>query len=257
MVNANNTETGACTDYYAQRVISTVSSGVITNDLIDFNPPLAYPHRQYNPYYMTNYVKIFYQFPNQFWDNTELIRVVRDEQHRGECHHWANMNYQGFYEGSNMIRCEIMSEAFDKLIDPRTKELTNTTLLELLEPLRTAYGADVVGEPLDIYYPKLNLDEDFGFGAYANWKVGKSFTDFAHFFGGVEDVVTYCQHNGCNMLNEWTMILSGSATCYDHAEYTHGAYFSGEKAANIVLRELGYDIRDEVSPCDIDWKWLS
>ena len=102
----------------------------------------------------------------------------------------------------------------------------------------------------------LNKDRDFGYGAYANWKIGKTFTDFAHFFGGIEDIVPYCQHNGCNVLNEWTMLLSGSATCYDHAEYTHGAFFAGDKAAKNVLRELGYDIKPEVSPCDIDWKWL-
>ncbi|CAB9522006.1 Polyamine oxidase [Seminavis robusta] len=262
MVNAEHTEPAVgeptCTDYYAKRVISTVSAGVIANDLIEFNPPLEYPHVDYNPYYMTQYVKIFYQFDSQFWDDNELIRVVRDVDHRGHCHHWANMNGEGFYPDSNMIRCEIMTEAFDELKDPITEDLTNATLNMLLDPLRTAYGEANVPEPLQVYYPKLNKDRDFGYGAYANWKTGFTFKQYAHMYGGVDGVVDYCEHNGCNSMGDWTMILSGSHTCYDQAEFTHGAYFAGEKAANQVLRELGYTGVDEsLSPCDIDWHWLS
>ena len=248
---------GGCKDYYGQRVISTVSTGVINNDLITFNPPLAFPARDFNPYYMTQYVKIFYQFDNQFWDTNQLLRTVRDEQNRGHCHHWSNLNAPGFIEGSNIIRCEIMTEAFDELVDPVTKDLTNATLLSLLDPLRATYGAANVPTPTNMYYPKLNKDVDFGYGAYANWKTGATFTQFAHMYGGVEDVVPYCDHNGCNSNGEWTMMISGSATCYNHAEYVHGAYFSGEKAANNVLRELGYDVPNQMSPCDEDsWQWL-
>lgn len=248
---------GGCADYYGQRVISTVSTGVINNNLIQFNPPLAFPAQDFNPYYMTQYVKIFYQFDNQFWDDSQIVRTVRDEANRGHCHHWSNLNAPGFYEGSNIIRCEIMTEAFEELIDPVTQDLTDATLLALLDPLRISYGAENVPQPTNMYYNALNKDRDFGFGAYANWKPGFTFTQFGHMYGGMGDVVPYCDHNGCNSNGEWTMMISGSATCYNHAEYVHGAYWAGEKAANNVLRELGYDVGNNMSPCDEDaWQWL-
>ena len=248
---------GACMDYYAQRVISTVPTGVISSKLITFNPPLQYSDEQYNPFYMAQYVKIFYQFPSKFWDDNEMIRVALNNGERGHCHHWANMDHPKFFPGSLVIRCEIMTEGFDELKDTVTQDLSQETLLALLDPVRTVYGSDNVPAPVDVYYPKLNKDPDTGFGAYANWKVGKSFTDFARFFGGVEDVVPYCEHNGCNSNGEWTMMLSGSATCFDWSEFVHGAFFSGEKAAYLTLQELGYDVKFKGSPCDIDWEWLA
>jgi len=257
VVNTNAENGSGCKDYYAQRIISTVSAGVINNDLIKFNPPLAFPAQDFSPYYMTQYIKIFYQFQNQFWDENQFIRTVRDEANRGHCHHWSNFNAAGFEEGSNIIRCEIMTEAFNALIDPVTQDLEEATLLALLEPLRKAYGAEAVGTPIDIHYPKMNKDRDWGYGGYANWKIGSSFTQFAHMYGGVEDLVPYCEHNGCNANGEWTMMISGSATCYNWAEFVHGAYFAGEKAARNVLRELGYDVPTVESPCDADtWVWL-
>ena len=94
-----------CTDYVGKRVVSTVSAGVINNDLIQWNPPLRYSVKDYNPMVMGNYVKIFYQFESQFWDDQEFIRVVPDNvEQRGHCHHWQNLNFGSFFPGSNIIR---------------------------------------------------------------------------------------------------------------------------------------------------------
>lgn len=94
-----------CTDYITRRVISTVSAGVLNNELIQWNPPLQYPVEEYNPMEMGQYVKLFFQFEEQFWDDQEFIRVVPDQvAERGHCHHWQNLNFGTFLPGSNIIR---------------------------------------------------------------------------------------------------------------------------------------------------------
>lgn len=244
------------TEYTAQRVISTVSTGVLEKEYISFTPALKYSSASTNPYEMTQYIKIFYQFPIQFWDDEEFVEVALTPENRGKCHHWQNMELA--IPGSVIIRCEIMTEAFESLLDPTTQELSDETLIGLLDPLKAVYGDAVVGTPIDIYYPKINKDIDFGNGAYGNWKIGKTFTDFAHFFGGVTDLASYCDHNGCNAGGEWIVQLSGSASCYDYSEFVHGAYFSGQRSARFALESLGYSgIRTDSSGCDTYWNELT
>ena len=148
-----------------------------------------------------------------------------------------------------------MHDAFEELLGGQ-RELSDAQINALLDPLRLAYGSEAVGTPIDVYITKLHLDPNFGFGAYSNWKIGYSFTKFAQFYGGIEEVVPYCAHNGCNDLQEWILLFSGAHTCYDQAETVHGAYFAGQRTGNFVLRELGYDAETDKSPCDIDWEFL-
>lgn len=133
-----------------------------------------------------------------------------------------------------------MTEEFLALLDPVNQELSEDTLMGLLEPLRRTYG-DLV-QPVDKYYTKLHQSQDFGFGAYSHWKIGYGFRDYAHFFGGIEEFVPFCNHNGCNSRNEWVLHISGSASCYAYQEYVHGAYYSGQRTADNILRSQGEDI---------------
>jgi Flavin containing amine oxidoreductase len=122
--------------------------------------------------------------------------------------------------------------------------------------LRLVYGADVVGTPVATYATELHTDANMGYGAYANWRVGYSFTDYAHFYG-VEQMVPYCDHNGCNSLQEWILLFSGSHTCFEHSETVHGAYFAGQRSANYALSGLGYPVETDDSRCDESWLWLT
>lgn len=249
-----NTHNGVqCTDYMAQRVISTVSPGVLYNDLIEFSPPLKYAPQTTNPMKMAQYVKIFYQFEEQFWDDGEFIVVVPKEvSQRGKCQQWYNGNF--FQPGSNYLRCELMTEAFEDLIQGQ-RRLTDEQFDSLLEPLRRVYG-DNVTAPIDIYMTELHADSNVGFGAYSNWQIGYTFNQYAQFYGGVEELTPYCDHNGCNELQEWVLHLSGSASCYDSSETVQGALYSGQRSANYVLRELGYDVDGAGGICDQHWVWL-
>jgi Flavin containing amine oxidoreductase len=235
--------------FRAQRVISTVSAGVLNSGNIQFTPKLKYKE---SPYYMAQFIKVFYQFQTKFWDNTPFIYTIRDVDNRGKCHNWQDMDF--LIPGSRIIRCELMTEAFLDLIDEDTKSLSDDTLLSLLEPLRVAYGNESVGTPIAMYYPKINLDPNFGYGAYANWKIGSTLVNFANYFGGVPNLVNKCDHNGCNADRDWIVHLSGSASCYEHAEYVHGAYFAGQRSARFVLDSLGVEgVETDNSECDVSF----
>ncbi|CAB9523216.1 Polyamine oxidase [Seminavis robusta] len=238
-------------EYYAQRVINTVSVGVHNSNGIIYRPSLAYPPETTNPYKMAQYIKVFYQFSTKFWDSKQFVYVMRDVSQRGQCHHWQDMDVE--IPGSGIIRCELMTEAFEALIDSTTLELSAATLDSLLDPLRSAYGTSTVGTPIATYYPKLNLDRDFGYGAYGNWQVGRTFSEFARFFGGVDEFSSRCDHNGCNSLGEWIVQFSGSASCYEHSEFVHGAFFAGQRSARFAMDSLGKDVDTGKSECDVSF----
>ncbi len=157
-----------CIEYQANNVILTVSVGVLNSGLIEFSPPLMYGGS--NPFTIAQYVKVYFTFTENFWDDNEFIFT---ENEVGVCHQWQNLDLEGFLPGSRMLRCEIMTEAFESLLDPSTNELGDETLMSLLEPLRRTYG-DLV-QPVNSYYTKLHQDEDLGFGAYGFWRIGYGF----------------------------------------------------------------------------------
>jgi hypothetical protein len=137
----------------------------------------------------------------------------------------------------------------------------------LLDPLRAVYGAETVDSNLtDVYDPQLNTDPDFGFGAYSNFQGdkgpnndnGPSFDVIKNnhnFFGGdVPGVdIECCDHNGCAIINgveKWVLHMGGTASCFNNNEYVHGAIDAGDRSANYIAKELGYDVSTESSSCE-------
>jgi len=261
----SNDSAGRCFVYRAKRVISTVSVGVLNNNLIDFQPPLSFPAPSRNPMEMYLYQKIFYQFPTTFWDNSDYILTLKNAEREGNnglCFQWQNM--ENYIPGSRTLMCTLTTPEFDKLVGGRANRNTATLspqqLRDLLEPLRRAYPNFV--EPVDSYYPPINTDRDFGYGAYSDWKVGYTPWDYYRFFGGGSDnyylatagplqgdddeVYEGCTHNGCNSKGEWILYLSGAASCLEYYEFVYGGDYAGESAASYAMQSLGY-------PLEADW----
>jgi hypothetical protein len=131
----------------------------------------------------------------------------------------------------------------------------------LLDPLRAVYGNKVVDENLEaVFDPQLNTDLDTGFGAYSSFVGEKGpsndvFQNMYNFFGGeIPGVnVARCDHNGCADINgqqdRWVLHLGGTASCFENYELVNGAIDSGERSANYIAKELGYDV-DTASGCE-------
>lgn len=56
--------------YRCKRVVLAVPSGTLNNDLITFEPALTYKDEDHNPFLVSDYVKIFYEFKENFGART-------------------------------------------------------------------------------------------------------------------------------------------------------------------------------------------
>jgi len=242
---------GDCIFYKAQRVISTVSSGVYNHNLIEFSPKLRYNERKYNPFKVKQYFNVFYKFDTKFWEKkanqTHYIYTVRLEDYDGISMNWENLDREGVYPGSKILMLTLADEGFRKFFDDnfRSARVPNSKLEKLLEPLKAVFG-DKYENPVDILYNKYHADKNFGFGTYSQWVEGYSPTDYFNFWGAYDknNYIDYCDHNGCNgdpwrKDTEWILYFSGCDSCLNHWGLLNGAWYSGEMSAYLMMESLG------------------
>mmetsp|Transcript_12724 Transcript_12724/g.14589 ORF Transcript_12724/g.14589 Transcript_12724/m.14589 type:complete len:499 (-) Transcript_12724:9-1505(-) len=238
-----------CHVYKAQRVISTVSSGVYNRNLIKFSPSLKYNDNDNNPMKVKQYLKIFYKFDDKFWEDvanqTHYIYTVPSEDPTGVSMNWMNLDVEGLYSGSNILLLTLTEQEFTEIFGRgyKIKKLNDEILRSLLDPLRNIFGNKFT-EPTKIVHNKYHSQKDFGYGAYSSWDKGYTPYDYYHFWGGYDigDYIESCDHNGCDKNDKWVLYLSGSAMCLDFHETTHGAWHGGEITAKLMLESMGYDI---------------
>jgi hypothetical protein len=263
LIEANQVNGCPMDQYRAKRVVLTTSVGVIASEDIEFIPTLEYE----NPLVMKDYIKIFYQFEEKFWDDAQFIVSLQKEGNIGKCHHWQNLDFTSkpqsnarskakskakggarkqtsteFLPGSGILFCTLLTEVVKELGGKLTDSLVEG---ELLEPLRRVYG-DLVDAPnlLGYKYHKWNEDQNF-YGSYSNWQPGYNLTDYFKFYGGIfdssEKFIEPCGHNGCNRLsdNKWILHISGTASCIEDWELVKGAIASGERSGHYVLNDIG------------------
>ena len=206
---------------------------------------------------MNNYIKVFYQFPQKFWeatDDRQFIASLKKVGNDGICHHWQSLDFPGIVPGSKIIFCSLMNEALLELLGgDLTKDLTEAQLKGImLDPLRRVFGAELVNTMVqapefEYHYSALWLNPSF-YGAYENWKVGPDLKNYYQYFGGIlagsAPLVPTCNprtsaHNGCSSSGDWTLHISGSASCRTEHGFVHGAIAGGERSANYVLADIG------------------
>jgi monoamine oxidase len=232
---------GDCLDYKAKRVIVTVPVGVLRGQgyAINFSPPL---NIDVLPAVTGQYNKFFCKFTSRFWDNTQYIGILRNEQFRGVCNHWQNVDYN--IPGSNILMCTLTNEGMERF---HAMKLTTS---DLLEPLRRVYGCDVVDNSLqETYFNRYDLDPAAGYGAYSSYQAGYTIKDFYEFYGGLSPT-GYVQGEGHNSFGEWIVHISGAASCLEYMEYVDGAFYSGQRSARYVLKSLGLSTIEVGTECE-------
>jgi len=251
------TEDGICLFYQSQRIISTVSSGVYNNDLIEFSPFLRYPDTFWNPMKVKQFFNVFYRFPSKFWERkagkSHYINTVRLENYDGISLSWSNLDREGINPGSKTLMLTMVDDGFKKFFrheNFRDREIGKSKLKKLLRPLKAAFG-DEYEDPIEILYNKYHADKNFGYGAYSMWEVGYTPYDYFKFWGAYDfnDYVGFCNHNGCNGIpsnndTEWILYLSGSGSCLLNWEWMEGAWSSGEMSAYLMMESLGIELHD-------------
>ena len=245
-VMAKDTTTGHVKRYCAKRVISTVSLGVLEDELIDFKPKID---MALSPFKMGNLVKIYFRFPKKFWGDEEYITFLMDEDFRrnetaktvkGEyfynLEHWfKNSRDEKFVDNKSLFMfmagpdLELIGVDDDAVDDAEFAK----KVWHMLDPLREKYGEDYV-EPNCWYF--YNWDDVYHGGAYGIWKSGKTYWDYERFFE--PRALDMDDSNSA----EKVLYLSGEASCFNVWGYIEGAFESGSRDARLVLRDIRNDM---------------
>ncbi|KAG5340724.1 hypothetical protein C0989_000501 [Termitomyces sp. Mn162] len=202
----------------ADYAICTFSLGVLKNDDVKFEPDFPnYKTEAIATMTMGTYTKIYLQFPQKFWFDTEFALYADSE--RGRYPVWQSLDKEGFLPGSGIILVTVTgdySERIEALSDTEVKE-------ETMSVLRTMYPNITIPEPLDFKFHRWFNDPLYR-GSFSNWP--PSFVS---------------QHHDNLRANVGRLYFAGEATSQNYYGYLHGAYFEGRDIANVVAKCVNGD----------------
>lgn len=196
----------------ADYIICTFSVGVLQHNDVIFKPALpAWKEEAIKSVRMATYTKMFLQFPEHFWFNTEV--AVYADPERGRYPVWQSLDHPKFFPGSGILfvtvtgdfalRCNLMT-------DDQVRE-------EVVGVLRSMYPNVTIPEPIAFHYPRWSMDPLFR-GSYSNWP--PSFVN-----GHAEDLRAPVGER---------LWFAGEATSLKYFGFLHGAYYEGVDAGNAV-----------------------
>ncbi|KAH0582443.1 Polyamine oxidase [Termitomyces sp. J132] len=197
----------------ADYAICTFSLGVLKNDDVKFVPDFPdYKTEAIASMTMGTYTKIFLQFPQKFWFDTEFGLYADSE--RGRYPIWQSLDKEGFLPESGIIFVTVtgdFSERIEALSDTEVKE-------ETMSVLRSMYPNITIPEPSDFTFHRWFNDPLYR-GSYSNWP--PSFVR---------------QHHDNFRADVGRLYFAGEGTSQDYYGYLHGAYFEGRDIADVVAK---------------------
>ncbi|KAK3696293.1 hypothetical protein LTR37_018029 [Vermiconidia calcicola] len=218
---------GSCVE--ADYVICTFSIGVLQRDRINFQPKLPeWKQTGIDAMTMATYTKIFLQFPPDqvFWDTNTQFFLYADPYERGYYPIWQSLDTPGFQPGSGILFVTVTQDQSFQ-VESQTEEMTKNQVMEVL---RTMYGAENVPEPTAFMYPRWSK-EPWAYGSYSNWP--PSYTLEMH-------------QNLRASLGNGRLWFAGEATSTEYFGFLHGAYAEGQ-SAGIAIAEC---IHGNATACD-------
>ncbi|KAI0016095.1 amine oxidase [Xylariomycetidae sp. FL0641] len=214
---------GGCVE--AEHAIATFSVGVLQNDVVEFSPPLPRWKREaIEQFQMGTYTKIFFQFPETFWDPDTQYFLYADPQVRGYYPIWQSLSTPGFLPGSNIIFVTVVgpeSYRVEQQSDEETKE-------EAMAVLRAMFPEKEIPEPIDFMYPRWSTEE-WSFGSYSNWPVGMTLERHQNLRANVDRL--------------W---FAGEGTSAEYYGFLQGAWFEGRDVGMRVAGLLGGNSSDKL-----------
>ncbi|MFT5710368.1 MAG: monoamine oxidase [Halioglobus sp.] len=197
--------------FEAGRVIVTVPLGVLKQGNIAFTPPLdARKKAAINDLGMGLSNKLYLKFSRVFWD-TGLDVVSYAHSQRGRWVSWYN--YAGV-TGEPILLGFCAADAA-RHVEALTDE---ETVADAMAVLKTIYGADIP-EPSAYYMTRWGSDP-WSRGSYSFLRVGAKSSQRKHLAQAVAD----------------KLMFAGEATDTRYPATTQGAYRSGRRAAQKVLK---------------------
>ncbi|KAF9814640.1 hypothetical protein IEO21_05003 [Rhodonia placenta] len=198
----------------ADYALCTFSLGVLQNDDVVFEPSLPdWKQEAIQSMVMATYTKIFLQFPEDFWFDTQMGLYA--DTTRGRYPVWQNMNLTNFFPGSGVVFVTVTGE-YSVRIEALSDEEVQA---EVLEVLRAMYPGTTIPEPTAFYFPRWHSNPLFR-GSYSNWPPS--------FFSG--------HHENLRATVEQRLWFAGEATSIKYFGFLHGAYYEGlDVATDLAL----------------------
>ncbi|KAI0351674.1 amine oxidase [Trametes cingulata] len=192
---------------HADYALCTFSLGVLQNDDVVFEPALPdWKQEAIQSMVMATYTKIFLQFPEKFWFDTEASALYPV---------WQSLDHENFFPGSGIIFVTVTgdySQRIEALSDAQVQE-------EVMGVLHTMFPNVTIPEPLAFHFPRWHSDPLFR-GSYSNWP--------ASFFSE--------HHENLRANVGERLWFAGEATSQKYFGFLQGAYFEGLDVASAVAK---------------------
>lgn len=229
-----NITTSDNTTIQADFALCTFSIGVLQNTDVVFEPALPdWKKDAIANFHMATYMKIFVQFPEKFWGDTEVsncpspppvpnlaqFSVYADPDERGYYAVWQSFDIPKFYPGSKLLLVTLTSDQAYTAELQTEAEVTAA----IMGVLRSMYGA-AIPEPTAIVIPRWTLDPLFR-GTFTNFGAGATPAQQDNIRAALPDP---------DLPAGQRLFFAGEGTSRKYFGYLQGAYFEGRLAAGRI-----------------------
>ena len=193
------------------------SLGVLQSETVSFTPDLPkWKQQGIETFSMGTYTKIFLQFPPDqvFWNTSYQFFLYADPDERGYYPVFQSLDGDGFLPGSGIIFVTVV-QSQSYVVEAQDEE---TTKAQVLDVLRSMFGAENVPDPIAFMYPRWSL-EPWAYGSYSNWPPGTSLEMHQNLRASVG-----------------RLYFAGEATSAEYYGFLHGAWFEGQAVGETVAR---------------------
>ncbi|KAI0047037.1 amine oxidase [Auriscalpium vulgare] len=206
----------------ADHALVTFSLGVLQNDDVRFEPTLPeWKAEAIHGMAMGIYTKIYIQFPEKFWFDTEFALYA--DRERGWYPVWQGLDIDGFFPGSGILFVTVTGD-FAKRVESLSDEVVKS---EVLAVMRSMYPNTTIPEPDAFYFPRWNSDPLYR-GSYSNWPAS----------------LVREHHLNLRATVDKRLWFAGEATSLKYYGYLHGAFFEGQR----VAADIAQCIQDDECP---------
>ncbi|KLO11670.1 amine oxidase [Schizopora paradoxa] len=194
----------------ADYVLVTFSVGVLQNSDVSFSPALPdWKQEAIQSITMATYTKIFLQFPDVFWFDTEMGLYADLE--RGKYPVWQSLDHKDFLPGSGILFVTVTGD-YSKRVEALSDEQVQS---EALAVLQLMFPNTSIPEPTAFFFPRWHSNPLFR-GSYSNMPAAFVPTHQDNLRATVSDRLWF----------------AGEATSFKYYGFLHGAYFEGLNVTN-------------------------
>ncbi|KAG1760259.1 hypothetical protein EDD22DRAFT_955147 [Suillus occidentalis] len=201
----------------ADYALCTFSLGVLQYGDIAFKPTLpAWKMEAIQSMVMATYTKIFLQFEEKFWFDTEArMMAIYADMERGRYPVWQSLDHAKFLPGSGLVFVTVTGDFSLRIEGMQDSDVQE----EVMEVLRAMYPNTTVPDPVAFHFKRWNADPLFR-GSYSNWPPS--------FLPGHSE--------NLRATVDKRLWFAGEATSLKYYGFLHGAYFEGLNAGKEIAK---------------------